>query len=248
MRLEQAIFTSMRSERLDGYQLAARSDGITSEVARELTAWGPAHDSLWSNRLNARSVNFHPLGGPQVCISLTTLSGGEYSGRGGGRVYTQMLVVPLDGLERFAGDPFLLLQAVGASGRLVIHDNVPNSLPSVPLLGRSVGPATHSLEQTIEQVGAEAIANLAEAFLASSSLSVVTDIPAERLFQTVLYQLPLEQRLNLSFTTGLKFSSRRPFRICTVPADPALIRQSQRLTGGKTFEIFTEDVSLSRSF
>ena len=247
MRLEQAIFTSTRSERLDGYQLAARSAGITDEVAKELTAWGPAHDSLWDNRPSARSVNLHPLSGEQVCISLTTLSGVEYSGRGGGRVYTQMLVVPLVAFQRFAGDPFLLLQAVGASGRLLVHDQVPVSLPSVPLLGRAVGPASHSLERMFEQVGAEAIANLAEAFIASSSLSVVTDLPAERLFQTLLYQLPLEQRLKLSFTTGLKFSSRRPFRICTVPHDPALIRQSQRLTGGKTIEILSENMSMSRT-
>ena len=47
MRLEQAIFTSVRSERLDGYQLAARSSGVTDELAKELTGWGPAHDSLW---------------------------------------------------------------------------------------------------------------------------------------------------------------------------------------------------------
>src|SRR5262245_10047182 len=32
MRLEQAIFTSVRSERLDGYQLAARSAGVSDEL------------------------------------------------------------------------------------------------------------------------------------------------------------------------------------------------------------------------
>ena len=33
MRLEQAIFTSVRSERLDGYQLAARSEGVSDDLA-----------------------------------------------------------------------------------------------------------------------------------------------------------------------------------------------------------------------
>src|SRR6478752_2518834 len=61
MRIEQAIFTSIQSSRLDGYQLAAASPGITDELARELTVWGPAHDSLWDTRRDARSVNFHAL-------------------------------------------------------------------------------------------------------------------------------------------------------------------------------------------
>ncbi len=86
MRLEQAIFTSVRSERLDGYQLAARSPGIDDDLAKELITWGPAHDSLWDNSLRASSLNFHALSDDRFCVSKTVLAGAEYSGRSGGRV------------------------------------------------------------------------------------------------------------------------------------------------------------------
>src|SRR5687767_10621746 len=94
MRLEQAIFTSVKSSRLDGYQLAAASPGITPDVSKELTIWGPAHDSLWDTRRDARSVNFFPLASGDYCLSSTTIAGEEYSGRGGGRVYSQMFLLP----------------------------------------------------------------------------------------------------------------------------------------------------------
>src|SRR5437773_11290410 len=108
MRLEQAIFTSIQSSRLDGYQLAAASGGITAEQTKELTAWGPAHDSLWDTRRDGRSVNFHPLADDRFCLSCTTVAGEEYSGRGGGRIYTQMFILPREALEPFANDPFLV--------------------------------------------------------------------------------------------------------------------------------------------
>ena len=101
MRLEQAIFTSVRSERLDGYQLAAKIGGVSEDLAKELTAWGPAHDSLWHGHPGATSVNFHGLSDDRFCVSQTTLSGAEYSGRGGGRVYTQMVVLPRGGMLKF---------------------------------------------------------------------------------------------------------------------------------------------------
>src|SRR5205823_11554078 len=138
MRIEQAIFTSIQSSRLDGYQLAATSSGIAAEEAKELTVWGPAHDSLWDTRCDARSVNFHPLSDASFCLSSTTLAGAEYSGRRGGRVYTQMFVLSRDALAQFANDPFLVLRALSAAGRLIVLDQVPSALPSVPLLGRSV--------------------------------------------------------------------------------------------------------------
>src|SRR5262245_8645499 len=135
MRLEQAIFTSVQSTRLNGYQLAATSPGVGEALSRELTAWGPAHDSLRDTGRDARSVNFHPLSTGDYCLSCTTLAGEEYSGRGGGRVYTQMFVLPLDVLVRFAHDPFLVLRALSAAGRLVVYDEIPERLATVPLLG-----------------------------------------------------------------------------------------------------------------
>jgi hypothetical protein len=235
MRLEQAIFTSVRSERLDGYQLAATSPGIGGDIARELSVWGPAHDSLWRSDHGATSVNFHPLSGDLCCLSRTTLSGAEYSGRGGGRVYTQMLVLPRSALERFDHDPFLVLQAIEAAGRLVIYEQLPESLPTLPLLGRGTSSAVH-LQGIIDQAGATTVAEIAAALIEGAPVAVVSNLPADRLFQAALHQLSPSERQEVSFTTGLRPSQRRPFGLSLLLDDTSLIRQSQRLTGGRVVE------------
>jgi hypothetical protein len=241
MRLEQAIFTSVRSERLDGYQLAARSGDVSDELAKELTAWGPAHDSLWLGHPGASSVNFHSLSDDRYCVSQTTLSGAEYSGRGGGRVYTQMVVIPRDGMLKFRGDPFLVLRALVASGRFTIYDSVPRELVNIPLIGRPGDEPPAWIQEIVEKVGAEIIAELSEAVTGAEPVTVITDLPVERLFQTILHQLEPAERLEVSFTTGLKPSSRRAFKLSTAPPDPSLVRQSQRTHHGKVIEVLTED-------
>jgi hypothetical protein len=247
MRLEQAIFTSVRSERLDGYQLAARSSDMPDELAQELTAWGPAHDSLWLTEPGATSVNFHPLSHDRWCLSQTTLSGAEYSGRGGGRVYTQMVVLPREAIERFAGDPFLVLRALAASGRITIHEQVPRELPSIPLVGRAAGEPLEWMPELVAKAGVDAMTELTDAAVRNELAAVVTDLPVERLIQAVLHVLAPQQRLEVSFTTGLRPSTRRPFRLSAIPPDPALIRQSPRSHQGKVIEILTADPKKSSS-
>ena len=46
VQIEQAIFTSAKSDRASGYHLVSRSPGITEADARDLASWGPSHDSL----------------------------------------------------------------------------------------------------------------------------------------------------------------------------------------------------------
>jgi hypothetical protein len=237
MRLEQAIFTSIRGGRLEGYQLAARSAGLSEALAKELTVWGPAHDSLWDTRRDARSINFHPLSSGEYCLSCTVVAGEEYSGRGGGRVYTQMLVVPREALDRFACDPFLVLRALSAAGRLVVHNQVPPALLSVPLLGRGEKPDKSLAAHVIDEVGPRVFEEVIEAVATSPYTAVVTSGHVERLFQAVLHAFPPEDRLKISFTTGLKDSQRRPFKMFVLPNDPALVRQSQRMNGAKIVEL-----------
>jgi hypothetical protein len=240
MRLQQAIFTSIKAQRLDGYQLAAASPGIDAELAKELTVWGPAHDSLWDTRRDARSVNFFPLAGGDYCLSWTTAGGEEYSARGGPRIYTQMFIVPPEVLLRFASDPFLVLRALAAAGRLVVHETIPPSLPTVPLLGGSSPPNESLTTQTLEEIGEAVFSELVEAVTTTPMVAVLTSGHVERLFQAILHALPAADRLKLSFTTGLKDSSRRPFRLFVLPNDPSLIRQSRRMNGAKVIDLTGE--------
>jgi hypothetical protein len=242
MRLEQAIFTSVRRTRLDGYQLAAISGGISEALVKELTIWGPAHDSLWDTRRDARSVNFHPLATGDYCISWTTLAGAEYSGRGGGRVYSQMFVVPREALARFAWDPFLILRALASAGRLVVHDQVPETLPTVPLMGRTDKPDDSLARQVIDEIGAKVFDDLVQAVASAPAVAVLTSGHVERLYQAILHSFAPEDRITISFTTNLKDSARRPFKLFVLPNDPSIVRQSTRTSGARVIDLVGEDV------
>ena len=245
MRLPQAIFTSVKSSRLDGYQLAATSSGVSDAVIQELTVWGPAHDSLWDTRRDARSINFHPLASGEYCLSCTTLAGAEYSGRGGGRVYTQMFLLPPDVLTRFAHDPFLILRALSAAGRLVVYEEVPEKLPAVPLLGRSDQPDPSLVSQVLDEIGEKVFHELVDAVATSSSVAVVTSGHVELLFQALLHAFSPAERSSISFTTGLKDSPRRPFKLFVLPNDSSIVRQSQRVSGATIIDLVGEDVRSS---
>jgi hypothetical protein len=247
MHLEQAIFTSIKSDRLDGYQLAASSPGIDQTLAQELTVWGPAHDSLWDNRRDARSVNFHPLSTGDYCLSCTSLAGAEYSGRGGGRVYTQAFIVSRDLLARFAHDPFLILRALAAAGRLVVHDEVPQQLSTVRLLGRSDQPDPNLVTQVLDEVGSKVFDDLVQAVGGTASVAVVTAGQVERLFEAILHAFSADERLAISFTTGLKDSPRRPFKLFVLPNDAAIVRQSQRVSGATIIDLVGEELRASSS-
>jgi hypothetical protein len=55
----------------------------------------------------------------------------------------------------------------------------------------------------------------------SVCLAVSGEVATERLIAGLINCLPLTHRTEYSFTTGLKFSPRRPFRLVAFPRDPA---------------------------
>jgi GTPase-associated protein 1, N-terminal domain type 2 len=217
--IEQAIFTSAKTERAQGYQLLSRSPGLAEADARELSVWGPSHGSLLEQPGPWASTNFFTLGSGALCVSRTTVAGAEYSGRGGQQVYTQFLVVAPSVLARFANNPFAILRAAAASGALNVHEAVPESLPAVQLAGRAPVVDLGLMAQFARQAGPAALATLIQAALASDQLAIYADANYEGLIAGLINALPVECRKEISFTTGLKFSPSRPVRVSTLPAD-----------------------------
>lgn len=217
--IDQAVFTSAETERSAGYQLVALSPGISGPDARALSAWGPSHDSLIDFSSEAVSYNFHPLPSGCYCISRTTPAGWEYSGRGGRRVYTQCLVVPPAVLERFANNPFALLKAAKAAGALVVHSHVPAVLDRIALPGRAGAVDENLVARLAIHPGPRQFALLLQAARDVECLAFWGEPSPEELISGVLSCLPPAVRTRFSFTTGLKFSSRRPFRLVALSED-----------------------------
>ena len=227
--IEQAVFTSAQTDRSAGYQVVATSPGVCAADVRELAVWGPSHDAMISSATGATSVNFHPLPSGAYCISRTTPSGPEYSGRRGARIYTQCLVVSPESLGRFANNPFALLKAVSAGGSLRAYDKVPKRLSRLRLVGRASAVDESLLGQLCPDPGPRWMAAIVQAALNSPAVALAGDFPAEKIVAGLINCMPPECRANFSFSTGLKLSSRRPFRVVALPSEGDEQRRANRL-------------------
>jgi GTPase-associated protein 1, N-terminal domain type 2 len=243
--IEQAIFTSAQTDRAEGYQLAGRSAGLSTEDARELAVWGPSHDSLLEQSGEPASTNFHRLSSGAYCVSRTTLVGAEYSGRGGAQVYTQFLVVPPPLLARFSNNPFAILRAATASGALAVGRQIPEVLEPFRLSGRAAAVDLELLAQLGRNPGPAAMATFVQTALACDRLAVAAGSQAEQWFAGLISLLPIECRVEFSFATGLKHSPNRAVRISALPGDPSSWRAIAR-QGITLLDLGTADLSDNR--
>ena len=231
MPIEQAVFTSARTVRGDGYHLVARSPGVSDDDARELAVWGPSHGALFTERDEATSINFCTLASGACCVSKTVAAGQEYSGRGGARVYTHFLLVPADVMTRFANNPFAVLRAAWAKGMLGVHDRWPDDLESFSLVGRAAAVDEGLLAQIAEQWGAARVARLVQSAMQPGVHLLAGVGNSETLIGGLLQCFPPDCRTEISFTTGLRYSPRRPFRLAPLDSDAAEQRRAARQEG-----------------
>jgi GTPase-associated protein 1, N-terminal domain type 2 len=231
VQIDQAIFTSARTEHGDGYQLVARSPGVTADQARELAVWGPSHDALHAQRKEPSSVNFHRLKCGTCIVSKTFAAGEEYSNRGGARVYTQFLLLPPGDFARFANSPFAVLRAAWAKGILADVENPPATLESFTLAGRSPVVDHGVLTQFVKQFSHGQVGRLVSAALEPGIQLIAGTANFETLFGGLLNCFPVECRTELTFTTGLRYSPRRPFHLAPLIGDEAEKRRAARCEG-----------------
>ena len=188
--VQQAIFTSAKTDRSAGYQILAASPGIAEFDRRELAAWGPSHDSLLDSGPDAVSVNFFPLPSGSFCVSRTTPAGWEYSGRGGHRIYTHCLIASPEVLRQFANHPLLLLGAAMAGGSLEPLDAIPARLEPLELRETTTAGDAGRLAQLAAEVGPASLAMLVQAALTNVCLAVRGPVATDRLIGGLLDCLP----------------------------------------------------------
>ncbi|HID77947.1 MAG TPA: hypothetical protein EYP56_18370 [Planctomycetaceae bacterium] len=211
--IEQAVFTSAQTDHAAGYHLVATSPGVCGADARHLSAWGPSHGALLGTGREARSINFHRLPSGAYCVSRTTAAGWEYSGRGGQRSYTQCLILAPDTLARFANNPFAVVRAAEAAGAMKLHGRVPPRLPPFALPGRAAAVDAALLLKVGKAPGPEWMAAVVQATLLSQTVAIAGGPPSRDVIAGVINCFPPQYRSELSFSTGLRFSPRRPFRL-----------------------------------
>lgn len=237
MLIEQAIFTSAQTGRRDGYQVVAHSPDLDEHELAEIARHSPSHDALWDADDDARSISFYPLPSGRYCISQSTLGGQEYSARRGPRVYTQCLIATTETMAAFANNPFALLAAALAQGQLRVLDKVPADLEPFRLCGRAAPVDEALLRRLVSDPGVTWLQALVEAALTASSVAILAPREAPCYIGGLINCLPLECRLPFSFSTGLKYSPRRPLRVVCLGGKLSEQRRLAERYGLAVFEI-----------
>ena len=212
--LEQAVFTRSESADFSGYRLVAASFGVGEADARELAAWGPAHDSMLDFVVEATSLNFHPLPSGAFCVS-RSLS------LDGGRVFTHCMIVPPETLAKFGNNPFAINRAATINGLWLDDDPSEVELDPLWLPGGAAPVDEALLGRLTSDFGPARVATMVQMARESVVLAVGGAVPPDILIAGVFACLPPECRTEFPFSTGLKFSPRRQFRIVAVSDDPA---------------------------
>ena len=224
--IEQAVFTSVCTENARGYQLASSSKGVSNDDKRFLATSGPSHDSLLNTSPGAYSVSCQEFESGCHCIGRTTVAGEEYSNRKGPRIYTQYLLVPTEVFARFSYSPFAFLRAATASGHICVHDNVPSELKSFRLIGRASSVDDRAVAKFVDTHGVHKFVAMVKQAIVQPSLMIISKDPTAAI-ESLLSCLSLELRKSVSFSTFLRFSPRRPFRLLGMLNDQAEQRRVQ---------------------
>lgn len=216
MHVEQAIFTSVRTGRVQGYQLAARSDGVDDRLAQVLTKWGPSHAALCNPHPAADSYNFHAVSGDCFAISRTLYGGAEYSARGGWQLVTRYALVEPLHLREFDNDPISLMRLARSEGLFGLMPQFDARLPQLELPRPSPSvqwnvPPRKGVAENVDEI----IGRLER----GERLAVTHCYNPLAILQHLIRRLPESHRLELSFTTGLKPTAHRPFRLHFLPGD-----------------------------
>jgi hypothetical protein len=232
--IEHIIFTSSDNDIADRCRVLAASPGIGQADLQELAAWGPSPGSLLESADGRASMNFHPLPSGAFCVSRSTpaggeCGGGEFGGRADRRVQTHSLVVPPTVLAQAANNPMALWRAAAASESSAAQGNTSHSLNAIRLPECTAAADADVLAQLCVSLGADWMATLVQAALDAVTLAIVGGPPAEQVVEGLLQCLPPACRTEFSFSTGLAFSSRRPFRVVVFPADSVERQRVERL-------------------
>jgi hypothetical protein len=208
LRLEQAIYGSQRSALSRGYHVLAKSPGVSSEAVTQLNRWCPSHGSLLGEAHDSWSLNFHPVGRNRFALSRTVYGGPEFSNRGGLQVMTMVLILDERHLSHYDNNPFAVARVARSWGLLRWRPRFPQSLQPAKLPCATISEATPRTLRDRHGAVTAMKAVLAGGFVALTSCHVSIDM-----LESLLLQVRPEHRLQLSFTTGLKPSPQRPFRL-----------------------------------
>lgn len=208
INVQQAIFTSLRSRRHQGYHLVSHSPGFDASLVPVLSTWGPSHGSLLNDQPTAESVNFAPLTPDWYAVSRTTYGGPEYSGRGGLQVFTRFILLRQDQLAGYENNALALIRTAMTLGFLRLHVAPPEQLDAIEIPDHPLVDVAEEVESM--HVPIDDVMRILRFQNRVAILGLGNPYPT---LAKIIRGTPCDERLSLSFTTGLKPSVHRDFRL-----------------------------------
>lgn len=225
MWIEQAIFARTASGHANRYDLNGQTTGVTNADAAALAAWGPAHDCLLDYEVGASSINFFPLPSGAYCIS-RSISHTAGLWQEATEVVTHCLVISSDALHEVHGNPFAIVQSV-TDAKMWLTSAAPRRLEPIQVRVEAPMVDEVAISRAISVFGLGWLIGTMDNLLQHSALALAGGSSRVQLVAAIMSCLPPACRSELSFSTGLKYSPRRPFRLFAVGVDPA---EKQRLS------------------
>lgn len=211
----QAVFTSSQGSAGRGYHLVARSPKVCGSVASYLARWGPTHGSLLTEERDGSCINYTPIGSEWAAVSRTLYGGPEYSRRGSHQVVTVVLAMRQEQFVGYDNNPFTLARTAMLLGYLRFSAKLSTHLADVRLPAEP--PQAAVTEPGLESRRDALLERSMELLNQGERIALITRYQASPTLQILLERFSQERRLQLSFTTGLKPSPERPFRVHLLP-------------------------------
>jgi len=205
---ERAVFTSLPSATGEGYRLVAASAGLRSEERAEIIRRSPSHDSLCSRAPQAAAIAMYTLESGRVCISLARYAGAEHTMRGGGRVWTDILVCEPASFLRMASHPDSFCRAAATLPPLGKGSDGVVPAVTVEMWRDDDARSSKSWDGATLAGLASLLHERAPAVAAAGKSSAMALVWA-------LHMLPAAARRGMSCSGGLRFSRMRQIE-CTV--------------------------------
>ena len=226
VRVERAVFTSIRTPMGEGYRIVAAGAGITPTEKAEITSRSPSHGALLDKGAAALGLLTYPLSGGRYCVSASRYGGTEHTGRGGERVWTDVVVLDEAAFRALGCNPIRIHGALVAA--------VPGPQAKLPTVLEPMElRAWDGLDASGRSVRAgemDPFARVVFALLTGDSWVVAGAVPALGVLENAFDMVPVSQRGALSVSAGLGFCLGRRSSLAFVGSER---QAAQRVMAGQ---------------
>ena len=207
MKIQQAIISSPKSQVIRHNELIARTGGINDDVAQFLCDFSPQPDELaWGQ---PDSINFVAVNDETFSLSRSYIGRLDNHFNGSRQLITHHLVVERSQMAAFENNPALLAHVVRTAGGLTLDLESDGELNLLILENR---PFTE-IARTCKLDTANETERIAHALKIHEQVVFLGVERPLAFLCGLLANFATTDRLNLSFSTGLKVCDHRPLRL-----------------------------------